>query len=541
HLRVASALGATLGQGWHFGRPAAGPASGHPTGSLDLTVVRRGTATDGSPFAALPPGVTRRRAPKALLVELSKHLEREAMRVGETCVVAATFQEAVNFTAATAQRYRDLVERTGFVCALGEGLRVEPLPGLRGAALDADDPVRGEWDLVVVSPHFCAALLATDLGSTGPDLQREFEYALTYDRATVVEAAQRLLSRVAPEVTPPRVHGPQQQPADDHADAAALATLVGAPASTAVDGEAVLHRALGATNSGITIVDVRRPDQPLVYANTAFAELAGLPLERLLGRNCRFLQGPDTDRDAVARVRAAVARGEECRETLLNYRGEQRIPWWNEIYLAPVVDAEGRVVQYIGVQNDVTARVEAQRALVHERDRAQSYLTRIEQLAYTDPLTGLMNRRRLESEVEAALLDAQLAERGLALLFLDLDGFKPVNDELGHAAGDELLVRVADRLRATLRRSDLLARLGGDEFLVALPGLDPTDAAAQAEHVAEALRRAVAQPIELAGRTVSVSVSVGWSAYPADADAFGPLMHLADERMYGQKAARLRV
>ncbi len=91
-------------------------------------------------------------------------------------------------------------------------------------------------------------------------------------------------------------------------------------------------------------------------------------------------------------MRAAVARGEECRETLLNYRGEQRVPWWNEIYLAPVVDAEGRVVQYIGVQNDVTARVEAQRALVHERDRAQTYLTRIEQLAYTDPLTGLMNR-----------------------------------------------------------------------------------------------------------------------------------------------------
>ncbi len=122
------------------------------------------------------------------------------------------------------------------------------------------------------------------------------------------------------------------------------------------------------------------------------------------------------------------------------------------------------------------------------------------------------------------------------MLFLDLDGFKPVNDELGHAAGDELLVRVAERLRASLRRGDLLARLGGDEFLIALPGLDADDAAAQAERVAEVLHRAVAEPVELAGRTVSVSVSIGWSVYPADADAFGPLMHLADERMYAQKA-----
>ena len=104
-------------------------------------------------------------------------------------MVAATFQEARHFTAATAQRYRDLVERTGFVCALGEDLAVEPVPGVRGATLSPDDPVRGEWDLVVVGPHFAAALLARDLGDVGPDLERSFEYALTYDRDTVVQAA----------------------------------------------------------------------------------------------------------------------------------------------------------------------------------------------------------------------------------------------------------------------------------------------------------------------------------------------------------------
>ena len=117
-------------------------------------------------------------------------------------VVAATFQEARHFTPATTRRYRDLVERTGFVCALGEDLPVEPLPGLRGAALAPADPVRGEWDVTVLGPHFSAALLARDLGDDGPDARRRFAYALTYDRDTVVRATAALLARVAPRQDP---------------------------------------------------------------------------------------------------------------------------------------------------------------------------------------------------------------------------------------------------------------------------------------------------------------------------------------------------
>ena len=109
-----------------------------------------------------------------------------------------------------------------------------------------------------------------------------------------------------------------------------------------VDGEALLHHALSATTSGVTIADMRQPDQPLVYVNAAFEELAGFPQAEVLGRNCRFLQGPDTDPAAVARIRAAIDRGEECRETLLNVRGPERTPWWNEIHLSPVVDDAGR-------------------------------------------------------------------------------------------------------------------------------------------------------------------------------------------------------
>ncbi|MGY2085938.1 EAL domain-containing protein [Blastococcus sp. SYSU DS0539] len=309
HLAMARALGATLGQGWLFGRPAPEPASDRPAGSLPPPVENAQAGVEpGSPFGCLPAGTALRRAPKALLIELSKQLEREALRLGETCVVTATFQEARHFTPATAQRYRDLVERTGFVCALGEGLPAEPLPGLRGTDLAASDPVRGEWDVVVLAPHFSVALVARDLGTTGPDLQREFEYALTYDRDVAVRAARSLLGRVAPRTgaTAPR---PEARPAP-------AATAAAATVTELLGDAALVRRALAATPSGVCLVDVRLPDQPLVYVNPAFERLAGLPREELLGRNCRFLQGPDTDPGALARIRTAVAAGEEAREPL---------------------------------------------------------------------------------------------------------------------------------------------------------------------------------------------------------------------------------
>jgi PAS domain S-box-containing protein len=140
--------------------------------------------------------------------------------------------------------------------------------------------------------------------------------------------------------------------------------------------EAVLHRALAAIPSGVCVVDVLAPDQPLVYVNPAFERLAGLPREQLLGRNCRCLQGPDSDPAAVAAVRRAVAAGEECRVTVLNHRGPERTPWWNELHLTPVPGPDGAVARYIGVQVDVTARVETERALARERDRSCGHLVR---------------------------------------------------------------------------------------------------------------------------------------------------------------------
>ena len=204
HVEIARALGARLGQGWHFGRPAPRPEVPAVAEAERARDVLRFAPSDprptpASPFSCLPTTADVRTSTKPLLVELSKHLEREAMGLGSTCVVVSTFQHAHQLTPATVRRYAALADRVGFVAALGAGLVAEPVPGVRGADLREDDPLREEWDIVVVAPHFAAALLARDLDGSDsgrPEHERRFAFALTYDREVVTRAAQGLLARV---------------------------------------------------------------------------------------------------------------------------------------------------------------------------------------------------------------------------------------------------------------------------------------------------------------------------------------------------------
>lgn len=199
HLNIALAMGATLGQGWLLGRPAALPElleefAGSRVGIAD----RSDPVPTETPFvlgAALRPP---RRSRKALLIEISKHLERQAMIGGESTVVLATFQDASFFTRATRSRYSELARHAAFVGALGKGMPPEPLPGIRGCVLNPSDPLVGEWDIVVVGPHFAATLVARDLGDDGPDSDRRFEFVLSHDRELAIQVAFVLMSRVWP-------------------------------------------------------------------------------------------------------------------------------------------------------------------------------------------------------------------------------------------------------------------------------------------------------------------------------------------------------
>ena len=196
HLAVARSLGATLGQGWLFGRPQPVLPKQPAAGALPLRRPRA-ESPGATPFECLPPGTVLRTSTKRLLVEFSKLFEREALRLGSTAMVLAAFERAEHFTPITARRYAELADRVGFVAALGEGLPIAPVPGVRGAVLAADDPARHQWDVVVLDAHFAGALIARDLGDDGPDAERRFEFVLTYDRSVVTAAALSLMDRVA--------------------------------------------------------------------------------------------------------------------------------------------------------------------------------------------------------------------------------------------------------------------------------------------------------------------------------------------------------
>jgi DICT domain-containing protein len=133
---------------------------------------------------------------------VSKYLEREAISQGATCLLVAAFQDAIHFTPRTARRYRRVTDAIAFTAALGVDLAIEPVQGVRGATLDQADPIVHEWDVVVLGPHFAAALLAREHGPEGrccdvPDLERDFDFALTYDRDVVIAAMHSLMSRVS--------------------------------------------------------------------------------------------------------------------------------------------------------------------------------------------------------------------------------------------------------------------------------------------------------------------------------------------------------
>jgi diguanylate cyclase (GGDEF)-like protein len=160
-------------------------------------------------------------------------------------------------------------------------------------------------------------------------------------------------------------------------------------------------------------------------------------------------------------------------------------------------------------------------------------VAKAQRFAYHDELTGLPNRRSLLDHFELATALAARHEQHVALLFIDLDRFKHVNDSFGHAVGDELLRQVAVRLLASVRASDTVCRYGGDEFAVLLPELSGKDGAAV---VADSIRAQLAAPYAIDGVEISVTISLGIAMHPIDADDYGDLLQLADHAMYRDKA-----
>jgi EAL domain-containing protein (putative c-di-GMP-specific phosphodiesterase class I) len=197
HRQTALALGARYGQGWLFGRPE--PLRPHGQAIADAIPRRRRRARRAhhSPFEVVTQDRATRRGNKRLLLALSRQIEEQALGLGDAGVVLSTFQQAEYFTPPTAALYARMADTSALVAALGVGLAQAPAQGVRGVALDDQDPLRGEWDVIVISPHFSMAFVARELGDSGPDLERRFDFAMTYDRDLAIAAAHALMGRLA--------------------------------------------------------------------------------------------------------------------------------------------------------------------------------------------------------------------------------------------------------------------------------------------------------------------------------------------------------
>jgi diguanylate cyclase (GGDEF)-like protein/PAS domain S-box-containing protein len=255
----------------------------------------------------------------------------------------------------------------------------------------------------------------------------------------------------------------------------------------------------------------------LVTVNRAFTAITGYQSSEVVGQNPRVLQSGRHDRSFYQQLWGSLQEVGYWQGEIWNRRKDGEVyPAWENISV--VRDTDGRITHYVSVLSDISSIKLAEERLAH--------------LAHHDVLTGLPNRLLFMDTLEKAVGRAKRQEASLALLFLDLDRFKRINDTMGHTAGDELLKQVGQRLEKTVRSADTLARLGGDEFVIALEGIQRSE---DVVHLAQKIIAAVNAPIALEGRDVVVGVSIGIAMYPHDACTVGDLMRAADSAMYRAK------
>ncbi|MBA1149156.1 EAL domain-containing protein [Ectothiorhodospiraceae bacterium WFHF3C12] len=281
--------------------------------------------------------------------------------------------------------------------------------------------------------------------------------------------------------------------------------------------ELELRKLSMATEQSPASVIITDPDGRVDYVNRTFEEITGFRSDEVRGRPAGVLLAGElspAERTALwQRVRSGHTWQGEVRGRTVDGR-----EIWERTRVAAIQDDDGRILHYIAVKEDITL----------QKEQAE----RIEHQALYDGLTDLPNRFLCMDRLSRLIREVQRRGDHLAVLFLDLDDFKKVNDSLGHEVGDKLLVQAARRLAGAVRTEDTLGRLGGDEFLVLAGGLrDPEDATALAEHLIEQVRR----PFRIDGRELMLTVSVGIACCPEDGASVAELLRKADTAMYHSK------
>ncbi|WP_136253144.1 putative bifunctional diguanylate cyclase/phosphodiesterase [Onishia niordana] len=275
--------------------------------------------------------------------------------------------------------------------------------------------------------------------------------------------------------------------------------------------QAVFHN----THDGILVTDAQKR---IVDTNPAFTRLTGYSREEVLGKKPNLLSSGKHDSGFYQSMFAAVEARGFWTGDIWNTRkdGSQLI---ENTTISAIRDENGVIIHYIGVFRDITQRRMNQ--------------ARLERMASYDMLTGLFNRSHFNVLLERQLESLEFTQSGIAVLFLDLDDFKPINDSFGHSTGDELLVEISRRLKRLMRANDLTARFGGDEFVIALSGLGTVDKAAK---VAQKVLDDIIQPYALDnGEKVTVSASIGIAFTTTHETGSSALLDAADAAMYDAK------
>lgn len=259
--------------------------------------------------------------------------------------------------------------------------------------------------------------------------------------------------------------------------------------------------------------DLDHPGPTILYANPAFYRISGYEEHHVIGSSPRILQGPDTSPNTRKRIRTALEAGVECNEEILNYT-RTGAAYWIDLHIVPLLGDDGKIQYFGAIERDVTRR--------------HAEMERLRLLAHQDSLTGLGNRAALRHHLEVA---SHMPGRSPTMFLLfDLDGFKEINDTLGHLAGDEILRCFATYVGGLLQGRDFMARLGGDEFAVVLEGQSQAHALALANTVVDNMGALAA------GGTERVGVSVGLAAI-RPGDTLETVMQRADVALYRAKAA----
>ncbi len=274
------------------------------------------------------------------------------------------------------------------------------------------------------------------------------------------------------------------------------------------------ERVIANSLEGVMITD---PSGRIESVNPAFTILTGYDADEVIGKSPTVLSSGRHDQNFYRKMWEALLHQGHWHGEVWNRRKNGEI-YPELLTITTITDENGELTHYAALFRDITELKQNEEQIKH--------------LAYYDPLTGLPNRRLFNDRLNMALAHAHRAKGKLAVVFIDLDRFKRINDSLGHAMGDQVLLHASRQIQLCLEEDDTLARLGGDEFVAVISNLEGSDQAMHlARHITEQLRR----PFTIEGQEMAITASVGVSLYPDDGDDYGALMKNADTAMYRAK------